>query len=127
MFYIVERFQDLLRARAFRVRVAEVSRGSTEQEVRQAIGEPSKIILDSTRVPSGGGLITESRSLKASGPKPGRPITHPENERPRPRMSKMDQPDILRVFADPNKVKLLDRIMERENGIYRRVLAEWLV
>jgi len=42
-------------------------------------------------------------------------------------MSKMDQPDILRVFADPNKVKLLDRIMERENGIYRRVLAEWLV
>jgi len=46
MFYIVERFQDLLRARAFRVRVAEVSRGSTEQEVRQAIGEPSKIILD---------------------------------------------------------------------------------
>jgi hypothetical protein len=46
MLYINEMFRDILAARAFRLRASKVGVGSSEQAVRQALGEPSDIIVD---------------------------------------------------------------------------------
>ena len=46
MLYIIEMARGLLAARAFRLRASKVGVGSSEQAVRQALGEPNEVIVN---------------------------------------------------------------------------------
>ena len=46
MLYVIEMLRDILAARAFRLKASKVGADSSEQAVRQALGEPSDIIVE---------------------------------------------------------------------------------
>jgi len=46
MIQLIQMLGDFFTARAFRHHVSEVGAGSSEQAVRQALGEPSEVIVD---------------------------------------------------------------------------------